>query len=303
LAFPRVSEKDIIMASDFLAALRPSVVMTGLFALTLGLAYPAAVTGAAQLLFAHQANGSLIRRDGQVVGSALLAQGFAAPAISTRALGGRPAGYDASASAGSNLGPGSQALAERIAKDRAGLGGGAVPADLLTTSASGLDPDISPEAALFQADRVAAARHWRPSACAPWCRPPSSRRCWACWAAARERAAAEPGAGRRRAVNEPRPDPDALLRSLAQQEGKQGRLKVFLGAAPGVGKTYEMLMQAAARRDAGEDVVVGVIETHGRAETEARSRVRDDPRRAIAHRGQVLHEMDSTRSRAPPRWC
>ncbi|NKI98822.1 sensor histidine kinase KdpD [Novosphingobium sp. SG707] len=94
-------------------------------------------------------------------------------------------------------------------------------------------------------------------------------------------------------VNTIRPDPDALLRTIGRQDGVRGRLKLFLGAAPGVGKTYEMLMQAARRRDAGEDVVIGVIETHGRAETEQRAAGFEIiPRRAIDHRGQSLHEMD-----------
>lgn len=97
------------------------------------------------------------------------------------------------------------------------------------------------------------------------------------------------------------PDPDALLRSLAQnsspereQDGpRKGRLKVFLGAAPGVGKTCEMLSEAAQRRDMGEDVVIGVIETHGRAETEARmAGFEIIPRRQIPYRGQMLSEMD-----------
>ncbi len=88
-----------------------------------------------------------------------------------------------------------------------------------------------------------------------------------------------------------RPDPDALLRAAAR-EGR-GRLKVFLGAAPGVGKTYEMLGDGAARREAGVDVVVGVVETHGRAETEARLKGFEIvPRRRIAYRGHDLEEMD-----------
>lgn len=94
-------------------------------------------------------------------------------------------------------------------------------------------------------------------------------------------------------MNDTRPDPEALLRVAMQQGETRGRLKVFLGAAPGVGKTYEMLSQAARRRDAGEDVVIGVIETHGRAETEAcAAGFEIIPRRAIDHRGQVLHDMD-----------
>ncbi len=99
-------------------------------------------------------------------------------------------------------------------------------------------------------------------------------------------------------MSETKPDPDAILR-LAKRQGEhrqgaqKGRLKVFLGAAPGVGKTCEMLSEATQRREAGEDVVIGVIETHGRAETEARlAGFEIIPRRAINHRGQSLHEMD-----------
>lgn len=92
-------------------------------------------------------------------------------------------------------------------------------------------------------------------------------------------------------MNEPRPDPEALLRA-AEREG-QGRLKVFLGAAPGVGKTFEMLSEGAARRDAGVDVVIGVVETHGRAETEAKVRgLEIVPRQAVAYQGHALDEMD-----------
>ena len=88
-----------------------------------------------------------------------------------------------------------------------------------------------------------------------------------------------------------RPDPDALLRAAAQ-EGR-GRLKIFLGAAPGVGKTFEMLSEGAARRRDGVDVVVGVVETHGRAETEALTRGQEIvPRRAIVYEGRTLLEMD-----------
>lgn len=102
---------------------------------------------------------------------------------------------------------------------------------------------------------------------------------------------ASPGARKCRAMNEQRPDPDAPLRA-AMRAGK-GRLKVFLGAAPGVGKTYEMLTDGAARREAGLDVVVGVVETHGQRETEAKVHGFEIiPRKPIEHRGQVLDEMD-----------
>lgn len=92
-------------------------------------------------------------------------------------------------------------------------------------------------------------------------------------------------------MNERRPDPEALLRAAAR-EGR-GRLKVFLGAAPGVGKTFEMLSEAAARRDGGTDVVIGVVETHGRAETQAKVHGFEVvPRRAVEYQGHALDEMD-----------
>lgn len=149
------------MARDIISSLRPALVMTLLFALLLGILYPLALTGVGQFVFPHQANGSLIVEDGKIVGSELLAQGFA----SDRYFHARPSaagkGYDPLASGGSNLGPASQALHDRVARDLKSLGAGApglpVPSDLVTASASGLDPDISPAAALYQVPRVAKA--------------------------------------------------------------------------------------------------------------------------------------------------
>lgn len=146
-----------------LSHLRPAVVMIALFTLLLGVAYPFAVTGVAQLAFPAQADGSLIRRaDGRILGSALIGQPFS----EARYLHPRPSaagdGYDASASSGSNLGPLNPDLADRIKTDaaaiRADTGATVIPADAVTTSASGLDPDISPAYARLQAARVAQAR-------------------------------------------------------------------------------------------------------------------------------------------------
>ena len=146
-----------------LAQVRPAVVMIALFTLLLGVAYPLAVTGVAQAAFPGQADGSLIRdEDGVVRGSALIGQGFA----EARYLHPRPSaagdGYDASASSGTNLGPLSPELADRIETDAAALRaeapGEAIPADAVTTSSSGLDPHISPEYARLQAPRIAQSR-------------------------------------------------------------------------------------------------------------------------------------------------
>jgi K+-transporting ATPase ATPase C chain len=156
------------MNKDIISSLRPALVMTLLFAVLLGLAYPLALTGLGQALFPSQANGSLVEENGKIVGSTVVGQAF----TSERYFNTRPSaagkGYDGLASSGSNLGPTSQALADRVKGDVAKLSetapGANVPPDLVTTSASGLDPDISPEAAFYQVDRIAKARGIDPAA-------------------------------------------------------------------------------------------------------------------------------------------
>ncbi|MGW8190995.1 potassium-transporting ATPase subunit KdpC [Sphingomonas hankookensis] len=151
------------MNKDFSSALRPAIVMTLLFAALLGLGYPLAMTGIGQALFPAQANGSLTRDDaGRVVGSAVVGQAFTTDRYFQTRPSAAGKGYDGLASSGSNLGPTSKALMERVTADvakqrREGVAG-PLPADLVTASGSGLDPDLSPAAALAQAPRIARVR-------------------------------------------------------------------------------------------------------------------------------------------------
>jgi K+-transporting ATPase ATPase C chain len=142
-----------------------AVKLTLITALLLGLAYPLAITGLAQLLFPRQANGSLITQEGRVIGSALLGQRFARPGYFHSRPSAAGGGYDATASGGSNLGPTSRKLAARVSADAArllqenpDLPPRRIPADMITTSASGLDPDITLANAEAQMGRVAKAR-------------------------------------------------------------------------------------------------------------------------------------------------
>jgi potassium-transporting ATPase KdpC subunit len=142
---------------------KTSIRFTLVTVVLLGLAYPLALTVLAGAIFPHQASGSLMLKDGKVIGSELIAQSF----TSDRYFHPRPSaagsGYDATSSGGSNLAQSSQKLVQRIQGDIDKLSkqnsGKPVPIDLVTTSASGLDPDITPDAAYFQALRVASARH------------------------------------------------------------------------------------------------------------------------------------------------
>jgi K+-transporting ATPase ATPase C chain len=158
-----------------LREIRPAILVLLALTLITGLAYPLVMTGIAGVLFPRQAQGSLIERDGQVIGSALIGQEFK----SDKYFHGRPSAttapdpadasktvavpYNAANSGGSNLGPTSKALNDRVKEDveklKAENPSSPVPVDLVTTSGSGLDPDISPDAALFQVPRVAKARN------------------------------------------------------------------------------------------------------------------------------------------------
>ena len=154
-----------------LSQLRPVVVMIGIFTVVTGVVLPLGFTAIGGVVFPTAAGGSLIQRDGKIIGSALIGQNF----TSDKYFHGRPSAlmgtdpkdsskqvatpYDASESGASNLGPTSKALMDRVTGDIAKSGAKPVPGDMLTSSASGIDPDISPETALRQADRVAKSRN------------------------------------------------------------------------------------------------------------------------------------------------
>ena len=149
------------MKKNLITAVLMTVVTTILF----GLFFPFVITGLAQVLFPKQANGELVTRNGKVVGSRLIGQSFSSPGYFHSRPSSAGTGYDATSSGGSNLGPTNQSLIARVQGDanrlQAENPGAEIPMDLLTTSGSGLDPDISPEAAEFQVPRIAKERGLR----------------------------------------------------------------------------------------------------------------------------------------------
>jgi len=145
--------------------LRPAILLTFVFIVVTGLIYPGVVTGIAKVIFPRQANGSLVTVNGQIIGSSLIGQQFAQPWYFHPRPSAAGSGYDATASGGTNKGPTDRKLADTLVAgaiaqaESAGVPKGQVPADMATTSASGLDPHISPANAFFQVRRVAAARN------------------------------------------------------------------------------------------------------------------------------------------------
>ena len=143
-----------------------AILMTIVTTVLLGLVYPLVVTGIAQVIFPKQANGQLLTKDGQVIGSRIIGQPFSSPGyFRSRPSAAGAAGYDAGASSGSNLGPTNKKLIDRVQADveklQAENPGKPIPVDLVTTSASGLDPHLSPAAAEFQIPRIAKERGMR----------------------------------------------------------------------------------------------------------------------------------------------
>ena len=271
--------------------IRQSVLSTLCLAVLLCAAYPMLVTGAADAFFPKEAAGSLILRDGAIVGSALIGQPFS----SAKYFHPRPsaAGYNAGSSSGSNYGPTSKALAERVRASeqelRAERPEGVLPVDMLTASGSGLDPHISPDAALMQVRRVAEARGLPPEAVETLVRGHVEGPEWGVWG--------EPKVNvlrlnlERSTFRVGRIVMDGFAELIERK--RQGSLKVYLGYAAGVGKTYAMLQEGLRLKQQHVDVVIGYLEPHDRPETMALAEhLETVPPREWRVGDAVFHEMD-----------
>ncbi len=282
--------------------IRQSVLSTLCLAVLLCAAYPLLVTGVANAFFPKEAAGSLILRDGAIVGSALIGQPFS----SAKYFHPRPsaAGYDAGSSSGSNYGPTSKALAERVRASeqelRAERPEGVLPVDMLTASGSGLDPHISPEAALMQARRVAEARGLSLETVEKLVRGHVEGPEWGVWGEPKVNVLRlnlaldelqSPGE-ERSTFRVGRMVMDGFAELIERK--RQGSLKIYLGYAAGVGKTYAMLQEGLRLKQQHVDVVIGYLEPHDRPETMALSEhLEAVPPREWRVGDAVFHEMDA----------
>ena len=287
--------------------LKPAISILWVMVLITGGIYPLLITGLAQLFFPHQSNGSLLVQADRIIGSELIGQQFDQPQYfwgRLSATAGTP--YNAAASGGSNYSVLNPALQTRVEQLISALEAAhpenaePVPVDLVTASASGLDPHISVASAYYQAARIANARQLSldqiTTLIDQYTHP---RDHWDSWRKNDQRPGVKYCTGcdtiNLMMEEHSRPDPDKLLARLQseQKSSSRGKLKVFLGYVAGVGKTYAMLEAAHQRRAEGVDIVVGYVETHGRKETESLlSGLEIIPRREITYRGINLTEMD-----------
>ncbi len=288
--------------------IRPAVVMMVLFTLLLGLAYPLAMTGIVGVVLPFQAGGSLVKDGaGQVIGSQLLAQGFAKPQY----LHPRPSaagnGYDPMNSGGSNLGPLDKKLIDRVAGDAATIAkeapGVPIPADAVTTSASGLDPDVSPQNAQRQASRIAASRGVPAARIVALIADQTQGPVLGFIGQPQGQCAGGQSRPRRAVSGGPTWDLDDLRRAVPPRPGRTAGGRQAAGArtaeglprhgAGGRQDVRDALATASGARADGVDVVVGVVETHGRKETQdLLDGLEVLPRHPVQYRDHQLMEFD-----------